>query len=236
MKLQRLLSYTRKAVDDYGLIEDGDKIAIGISGGKDSLTLLYALSELRKFYPKKFEIYALTVHLGIGGMDFSEVKKLCHELDIPYYIIDTEINDIVFNIRKETNPCALCAKLRKGAFNNKALELGCNKIAYAHHRDDINETFLMSLIYEGRIHTFSPVTHLERSELTLIRPLIYAYEGEIKSFATEQQLPVCKNPCPADGITKRQESKNLLLELKKTVPQVKERIFSAITGSGIDGW
>ena len=126
--------------------------------------------------------------------------------------------------------------MRKGAFNERAKALGCNKIAYAHHKDDVLDSFLMSMLYEGRIHTFSPVTHLERSELTLIRPLIYAYEGEIKSFATEQQLPVCKNPCPADGITKRQESKNLLLELKKTVPQVKERIFSAITGSGIDGW
>ncbi len=236
MTLQRLLSYTRKAVDEYGLIDDGDKIAIGISGGKDSLTLLYALSELRKFYPKKFEVYALTVHLGIDGMDFSGVEALCKKLDVPYYIIDTQINDIVFNIRKEPNPCALCAKLRKGAFNNKALELGCNKIAYAHHRDDVNETFFMSLIYEGRIHTFSPMTHLDKTNLTLIRPLLLAPEADIIGFAQKYELPVVKNLCPADGVTKRHETKELIEQINQKAPGFHTRLFSAIANANIEDW
>lgn len=236
MTLQRLLSYTRKAVDEYGLIDDGDKIAVGISGGKDSLTLLYALSELRKFYPKKFEVYALTVHLGIEGMDFSEIGKLCDKLEVPYYIIETEINDIVFNIRKEVNPCALCAKLRKGAFNNKALELGCNKIAYAHHRDDVNETFMMSLIYEGRIHTFSPMSHLDRTNLTLIRPLLFAPEADVIGFAKKYELPVVKNLCPADGVTKRQETKELIKQINSEAPGFHTRLFSAIANGNVDDW
>ncbi len=236
MKPQKLLTYTRKAIEDYHMIEQGDKIAIGISGGKDSLTLLYALSKLKEFYPISFDLVALTIDLGFTDYDTSLLSQYADSLHVPYYIEKTQIADIVFTYRQEENPCSLCSRMRKGAFNERAKALSCNKIAYAHHKDDVLDSFLMSMLYEGRIHTFSPVTHLERSELTLIRPLIYAYEGEIKSFATEQQLPVCKNPCPADGITKRQESKNLLLELKKTVPQVKERIFSAITGSGIDGW
>ena len=236
MKPQKLLTYTRKAIEDYHMIEQGDKIAIGISGGKDSLTLLYALSKLKEFYPISFDLVALTIDLGFTDYDTSLLSQYADSLHVPYYIEKTQIADIVFTYRQEENPCSLCSRMRKGAFNERAKALGCNKIAYAHHKDDVLDSFLMSMLYEGRIHTFSPVTHLERSELTLIRPLIYAYEGEIKSFATEQQLPVCKNPCPADGITKRQESKNLLLELKKTVPQVKELIFSAITGSGIDGW
>ena len=236
MKPQKLLTYTRKAIEDYHMIEQGDKIAIGISGGKDSLTLLYALSKLKEFYPISFDLVALTIDLGFTDYDTSLLSQYADSLHVPYYIEKTQIADIVFTYRQEENPCSLCSRMRKGAFNERAKALGCNKIAYAHHKDDVLDSFLMSMLYEGRIHTFSPVTHLERSELTLIRPLIYAYEGEIKSFATEQQLPVCKNPCPADGITKRQESKNLLLELKKTVPQVKERIFSAITGSRIDGW
>lgn len=236
MTLQRLLSYTRKAVDEYALIDDGDKIAVGISGGKDSLTLLYALSELRKFYPKKFEVYALTVHLGIEGMDFSEIGKLCDKLEVPYYIIETEINDIVFNIRKEANPCALCAKLRKGAFNNKALELGCNKIAYAHHRDDVNETFMMSLIYEGRIHTFSPMSHLDRTNLTLIRPLLFAPEADVIGFAKKYELPVVKNLCPADGVTKRQETKELIKQINSEAPGFHTRLFSAIANGNVDDW
>lgn len=236
MTLQRLLSYTRKAVDEYGLIDDGDKIAVGISGGKDSLTLLYALSELRKFYPKKFEVYALTVHLGIEGMDFSEIRQLCDKLCVPYYIIETEINDIVFNIRKEANPCALCAKLRKGAFNNKALELGCNKIAYAHHREDVNETFMMSLIYEGRIHTFSPMSHLDRTNLTLIRPLLFVPEADVIGFAKKYKLPVVKNLCPADGVTKRQETKELIKQINSEAPGFHTRLFSAIANGNMDDW
>lgn len=236
MTLQKLLSYTRKAIDEYNLIEEGDRIAVGISGGKDSLTLLYALSELRHFYPKKYEICALTVHLGIKEMDFSPVAELCKRLDVPYYIIDTEINDIVFNIRKESSPCALCAKLRKGAFNTKALELGCNKIAYAHHRDDVNETFLMSLIYEGRIHTFSPMSHLDKTGLTLIRPLLFAPEADIIGFCNKYGLPVVKNLCPDDGVTKRHQTKELIKQINSEAPGFHQRMFSAIIHGNLDDW
>ena len=156
MKLQRLLSLTRQALDQYGLIQDGDRIAVGVSGGKDSLTLLYALHHLQRFYPKKYELQAITVDLGLGNMNLEPVRELCREFGIPYTVIPTEIGKVLFEIRKESNPCSLCAKMRKGAFNEKAKELGCNKIAYAHHRDDVIETMLMSLFYEGRFHSFSP--------------------------------------------------------------------------------
>lgn len=170
MKLQQLLSYTRKAVDTYQMINPGDKIAIGISGGKDSLALLYALNGLKRFYPNNFEIIAITIDLGFKDFNLNEIQKLCRELDVPYTIVKTDIGKIIFEDRKEKNPCSLCSKMRKGAFNEKAKELGCNKIAYGHHKDDFVETMLLSLIFEGRFHSFSPVTYLDRSELTLIRP------------------------------------------------------------------
>ena len=236
MQLQRLLSLTRQAVDEYSMIHENDKIAIGISGGKDSLTLLYALHGLSRFYPLKFTIEAITVNTGIVGMDFTPIKKLCHELNVNYTIVDTDINDIVFNIRKESNPCSLCAKLRKGAFNNKAKELGCNKIAYAHHKDDIIETLLMSLFFEGRIHSFSPKTYLERSELTLIRPLLYVDESNIIGFKNKYNLPVIKNLCPADGVTKREYIKQLIKTINKDAPGVSERIFTAMLNGNLDGW
>ncbi len=236
MKLQRLLSYARKAVDDYNMINDGDKIAVGISGGKDSLTLLYALHGLKRFYPKKFDIEAISVSVGFEGMDLSPITKLCNELGVNYTIVDTEIKQIVFDERKETNPCSLCAKMRKGAFNDKALELGCNKIAYAHHKDDVIETLLMSLIFEGRIHSFSPVTFLDKTGLTLIRPLLYVDEADVIGFKNLYDLPVCKNPCPADGNTKREYTKNLLKQLNQDNPGVKERIFTAIVNGNINGW
>lgn len=236
MKLQRLLSYTRKAIDDYKMIDDGDKIAIGVSGGKDSLTLLYALSHLKRFYPKKFDIEAITVSLGFKGMDFSPVHKLCKELKVNYTIVETEIADIVFSHRKETNPCSLCAKMRKGAFNTKAKELGCNKEAYAHHLDDVIETMMMSLIYEGRFNCFSPVTPLDKSNITLIRPLIYVKEADIKGFRNTYNLPVVKNLCPIDGYTKRQYVKNLIKTMQSENPGLKERLFHAIKTSNIPGW
>lgn len=236
MKLQKLLSYTRKAVDDYNMINNGDKIAVGISGGKDSLTLLYALHGLMRFYPRKFEIEAISVSVGFDGMDLSPVASLCKELGVNYTIVDTEIKQIVFDERKETNPCSLCAKMRKGAFNDKALELGCNKIAYAHHKDDVIETLLMSLIYEGRIHSFSPVTYLDKTGLTLIRPLIYVDEADVIGFKNMYNLPVCKNPCPADGNTKREYTKNLLKQLNQDNPGVKERIFTAVINGNLTGW
>lgn len=235
MKLQKLLSYTRRAVDDYAMIEEGDKIAVGISGGKDSLTLLYALASLARFYPKHFEVYAITVDLGLG-MDFTPVSKLCEELHVPYTIVQTDIYDIVFHHRKESNPCSLCAKMRKGAFNEKMKELGYNKLAYAHHRDDIMETLIMSLLFEGRIHTFSPVTYLSRMDVTLIRPLMYVEEGQVTAFARNMELPVVKNNCPADGYTKRQYAKELLANIENDHPGAKERIFSAILHGELPGW
>lgn len=231
MKLQKLYSYTRKAIDDYEMINEGDKIAIGISGGKDSLTLLCALSGMRRFYPKKYELAAISVDLGLGIQNMDKIKELCDSLEVPFYIEKTEIGNIVFDVRKEKNPCSLCAKMRKGALNNKALELGCNKIAYAHHKDDIIETMMMSLIYEGRINSFAPVTHLEKTGLYVIRPMMYVSEAEVIGFKNKYQLPVAKNPCPVDGHTKREYIKKLISEINKENPGVKERMFTAISAA-----
>ena len=236
MELQRLYSYTRKAIDDYGMISNGDKIAIGISGGKDSTTLLYALAGLRRFYPNKFEIIALTVRLGSGNMDFEPMAELCRVLGVYYEIIDTEIFDVVFNIRKEENPCSLCAKLRKGALNTRAKELGCNKIAFAHHKDDMVETLFMSLIYEGRLHSFSPVSYLDKMNLTLIRPLMYIPEAEIIGFQNKYNIPIVKNTCPADGYTKREYTKKLIKNLNNENPGMTERAFSAIINADFKDW
>lgn len=236
MKLQKLLSYTRRAIDCYSMIDDGDKIAVGISGGKDSLTLLYALAELRRFYPHKFELIAITVDLGFDNFNTNKVKSLCDNLNVPYYVVKTEIYDVVFNVRKEKNPCSLCAKMRKGALNDKISELGCNKVAYAHHKDDFIDTFLMSLLYEGRIHTFSPKTYLDRSELMVIRPLMYVSEGEVVSFEHEMELPVIKSPCPADGNTKREYANITIKRLEEETPNCKNRIFAAIERGNIPGW
>lgn len=236
MKYQQLLSLTRKAVDEYEMIEEGDKIAIGISGGKDSLTLLYALSGLRRFYPKHFEIVAVTVDLGFGNLNLEPVKELCQELSVPYKIIETQIAEIVFQERKETNPCSLCAKMRKGALNEAVKELGCNKVAYAHHKDDVVETMLLSLIYEGRLHSFSPRTYLDRMDLTVIRPLMFVDEADVIGFQNKYQLPVAKSPCPADGHTKREYVKNLLRQLNLENPGVKSRMFTAVLNGGFHGW
>lgn len=236
MELQRLYSFTRRAIDQYAMISDNDKIAIGISGGKDSLTLLYALSGIKRFYPHKYSIEAISVDLGFGIQDFNEIHNLCSKLDVSLHIVKTDINQIVFNDRKESNPCSLCAKMRKGALNEKALELGCNKIAYAHHKDDIVETMLLSLIYEGRFHSFSPITFLDRTGLMVIRPLMLLDESNIIGFQHKYSLPVAKNPCPADGHTKREYVKRLLKQLNDENPGVKERMFRAILDGNIPGW
>lgn len=236
MKMQRLLSLTRQAVDDYALIESGDKIAVGVSGGKDSLTLLYALHGLKRFYPKPFELCAVTVDLGFGNFDLSPVRSLCSEWSVEYAAVPTKIGSILFESRCESNPCALCAKLRKGALNRAALEMGCNKIAYAHHRDDLIETMLLSLIYEGRFYSFSPKTFLDRTGLTVIRPLLYVQEADVIGFQNKYHLPVCKNPCPVDGKTKREFVKKLTKQLHAEAPGVKDRLFHAITSGGIAGW
>lgn len=236
MKLQQLMSYTRRAIDDYNMIQDGDRIAIGISGGKDSLTLLYALHGLQRYYPKKFDLEAITVDLGHSDFDVSGIHSLCETMKVPYTVVKTEIARIVFDERNEKNPCSLCAKMRKGALNDTIKKLGCNKIAYAHHKDDIVETMMMSLIYEGHFYSFPPITHLDRTDLTVIRPLMYVSEADVKGFCNKYQLPVVKSPCPADGYTKRQYVKDLLRKLNQENPGVKERMFSAIVNGNIPDW
>lgn len=236
MKMQQVYSVVRKAIDDYHMIDEGDKIAIGISGGKDSLTLLYALHGLRRFYPKHFEIHAVTVDLGFKNLNLDKIKELCKSLDVEYTIIKTDIAQIIFEDRKEENPCSLCAKMRKGALNQAIKEICCNKVAYAHHKDDVVETMLMSLIFEGRFHTFSPVTYLDRMDLTVIRPLMYMNEVDVIGFVNKNQVPVVKSPCPADGYTKREYVKNLLKSLNQENPGVKERMFTAIINSNLKGW
>lgn len=236
MTLQRVLSLVRKAVDDYQMIAENDRIAVGISGGKDSLTLLYALKELQRFYPAHFDVIAITVDLGFQNLNLDGIQRFCEELQVPYHIVHTEIADIVFRDRKEKNPCSLCAKMRKGALNNALKELSCNKIAYAHHKDDTVETLFMSLIYEGRLHTFAPVTYLDRAGLTVIRPLLYLQESEVIGFVNKYNLPVVKSPCPADGHTKREYIKQLLKQLNHENPGVKERIFTAIQSGVLEEW
>ena len=237
MRLQQVLSYVRRAADDYHMIQEGDRIAVGISGGKDSLTLLYALHGLQRFYPQHFELHAVTVDLGFQNLDLSRIESICRdELQIPYTIVKTDIADVIFEQRKEANPCSLCAKMRKGALNDAIKKEGCNKVAYAHHKDDVVETMLMSLIFEGRFHTFSPVTYLDRTGITVIRPLLYMNEADVIGFVNKNQIPVVKSPCPADGHTKREYVKQLLRQLNLENPGVKERMFTAITTGNLQGW
>ena len=236
MQLQRLLSITRKAVDEYAMIQEGDHIAAGISGGKDSLTLLYALHGLKRFYPRHFELSAITVNLGFPAFDLTPIRELCGSMEIPYRIVDSDIYQILFDVRKESNPCSLCAKMRKGALNQAAKEMGCNKVAYGHHADDMIETMLLSLIFEGRFHSFSPKIYLDRMDLTVIRPLIYMNEADIVGFQNKYQLPVLKKKCPVDGYTKRQYAKDLVLQLNQEHPGARERMFHAILSGNIPGW
>ncbi len=236
MKLQRLLCLTRKAVDEYHLIEDGDRIAVGISGGKDSLTLLYALHGLKRFYPKKFEIIAVTIDLGFEGVDFSPVQALCSELGVEYHVLPSHIAEIIFDIRKESNPCSLCAKLRRGQLYDTVKQFGCNKVAYGHHMDDFVETMLLSLTYEARFFTFSPMSYMDRTGITVIRPMMFVPEEDIKGFVKLYNVPVVHNPCPADGYTRRQYMKDLLADLNRDAPGVKERMFHAVCEGNIAGW
>ena len=225
---RRLLSCARRAVEQYGMIEEGDRIAVGLSGGKDSTALLCILKELQRFYPKHFELSAVTVNTGFEGMDFSPLQELCASMEVPYTVVDSDIAKVVFDVRKESNPCSLCAKMRKGALNDAIKELGCNKVAYAHHKDDLLESMMMSFLFEGRIHTFAPVTYLDRSGLTVIRPLLFLYEGDVKGFVKEYNLPVVKSPCPVDGSTKRENVKNLIGEINHQYPGAKARMIRAV--------
>jgi len=236
MKLQRLLSYVRRACDDYSMLAEGDCIAVGVSGGKDSLTLLAALAHLRRFYPKRFEIEAITVSLGLPGEDFKDVQRYCDTLGVRYTIVKTDIGEIIFEARKESNPCSLCAKMRKGALNTEAKALGCNKIAYGHSRDDVVHTFFMSLFFESRIHVFRPVTFLDKMDLHLIRPMIYVPEGEVLSFVKHLGVTVMKSPCPAAGYTKREEMKDFVKAQMVKYKSFDSTVFNAITRSEIPGW
>ena len=236
MTLQKLLSFVRQATDQYQMIEEGDKIAVGISGGKDSLALLIALKHMQRFYPKKFEVEAITVCLGFPNTDFSPVKNLCSDLDITYTIVKTDIGRVIFDERKEKNPCSLCSKMRKGALHDEAVKRNCNKIALGHNRDDVIETFFMSLFYEGRINTFTPVTYLDRKDIYSIRPLMYVPEQDIISFIKKNEITIVKSPCPVDGHTKREEIKNFVHENRKNYLSFDKKIFGAIQRSDLKGY
>ncbi len=235
--IKRILSFTRRALDDYEMISPGDRIAVGVSAGKDSLTLLCALAELRRFYPVPFELVAVTVDMGFeGGTDFTPIRKLCEELDVPYHVFPTEIYRIIFEVRKEKNPCSLCAKMRRGALHNAAKELGCNVVALGHHFDDAVETFMLNLFFEGRIGCFSPVSYLSRKQLKLIRPMIYMPEKDVRYFASKVALPVVPSSCPADGNTQREEMKRLLADLDRKHNGLRYRIFGAMQRGEVDGF
>ena len=234
--IKRVLSYVRRAIDDYEMIEEGDKIAVGVSAGKDSLTLLCAMAELRRFYPKPFELCAVTVDMGFEGMDFSGISALCEQLEIPYHIVPTQISTVIFDVRKEKNPCSLCAKMRRGALYHAAKELGCTRVALGHHFDDVVETFMLNLFFEGRIGCFQPVTYLSNTDITLIRPMIYMPEKDVRYFANRTELPVVKSPCPADGNTQREEMKQLLSRLEREHRGLRYRIFGAIQRGEVDGF
>lgn len=236
MKRQKLLSLIRQAIEDYHMIEEGDKIAVGVSGGKDSLTLLYAMKLLQGFYPKKFELYAITCNVGFEGMNFSGVADFCKNLKVPYEQVDTKIAEIVFEENKNARPCSLCAKLRKGAMYKRLGELGINKIAYAHNKDDFIETALMSLIYEGRFYAFPPVTVLPEAGVTVIRPMMYVAEKGVANFVRDQGIKVVKNTCPVDGSTKREYAKQLMEQINRDNPGAKDRMMHAIVNGRFPDW
>lgn len=234
--IRRLLSYTRRAVDDYNMIADGDSIAVGLSGGKDSAALLCALADLRRFYPKSYTLTGITIDMGFEGMDFTPLADFCRANDIPYKLIKTSLADVIFNERKESNPCSLCAKMRRGILHDAALEAGCNKVALGHHFDDAVDTFMLNLFHEGRIGSFSPVTYLSRKNITLIRPLVYAPEKDIRYFINRNDIPIVKSLCPEDGHTERENMKLLLNDFDKRYKGLKHRIFGAMQKSHVDGY
>lgn len=229
--MQKILGQLRRAVNDYKMIEQGDKIAIGISGGKDSITLLAAMSAFKRFSPQSFELCAINIDMGFKDVDSQEVencKAFCESIGVPLIIEKTDIAQIIFEARKEKNPCSLCSKMRRGALNNAARREGCNKIALGHHADDVVETFFLSMLFEGRFSTFSPVTYLDKSDITLIRPFIYVNESDIKGAINKFNYPVIFNPCPQDKHTKRQEVKDLIKELNGKFSDARELVLSAI--------
>lgn len=234
--MQRMLSYVRKAIDDYNMIEDGDKIAVGLSGGKDSITLLMALKALQRFYSKKFDIIAISINPGFDFFNSEFLKKTCEDIGVTFVEEKTHIKEIVFDIRKERNPCSLCANLRRGILNSVAIREGCNKIALGHNEDDVLETFFLNLLYGGNIATFAPVSYMDRSGITLIRPLIYAPEKAIKTFIKKNNIGVMDKCCPMDGVSKRESMKKLIWNLQKDIPNLKANLYGAIKRSNIKGW
>lgn len=236
--MQILMNRMRAAMEKYNMIEDGDRIAVGVSGGKDSLALLYALSEMRRFYPKKFELTAVTADMKFFGekTDFSEISALCERIGVPYTVKETELYHIIFETRKEKNPCSLCARMRRGILHDVTRELGCNKLALGHHMDDAAETFMMNLLSGGRIESFRPVTYLSRKDITMIRPMIFATEKEVLSAARKMSLPTVESPCPMDKTSNRNEMKELLKSLEKDFPALKEKIIGGMQKGEISGW
>ena len=234
--MQEILKYMRKAIQEFNMIEEGDKIALGLSGGKDSTTLLFALNKLKDFFPKKFDFIAITIDPGFEEFNTQYLEQKCRELDIEYIIYKSQIKEVVFDFRKEKNPCSLCANLRRGILSSVAKEHGCNKIALAHHMEDMLETFLLNVLYTGNISTFAPVTYLDRMDLYTIRPLIYTPEKDIKTFVKKNNIPVMPKCCSMDGYSKREDMKNLITTLSKDIPYIKSNIFGAIQRSDIKGW
>jgi len=234
--LNALTGMVRRCVDDYGMIASGDRIAVGISGGKDSLVLLAALAHLRRYYPAPFSLEAITIDAGFPGMDYSGVAALCRQLDVPYTLVPTDIREIVFDARQEDNPCSLCAKMRRGALNTTLKERGCGKLALGHHFDDAVETFMMSLLFEGRLNCFAPVTYMDRMDVTMIRPLLYIGEQRSARLADALALPVVKSTCPMDRTSKRQEIKSLLDSLSGRYPDLRSKVFGAMQRLPLPGW
>lgn len=234
--LNSFTSIVRRGVDDFAMIEEGDKIAVGVSGGKDSLVLLRSLAHLRTYYPKKFELEAITLELGFEGMDYSPIARLCEEIHLPYTCIKTDIREIVFDVRHEENPCSLCSKMRRGALNDAIKARGLNKLALGHHMDDAIETFLMSLLFEGRISCFKPVTYMSRADVYQIRPMIYSEEKRIENLCDRLELPIVENTCPEDKESKRREIKDLIASLEKDYPDIKSKVFGAMLRLPLDGW
>ena len=228
IKMQRILSHMRKAIEEYKMIEEGDKIAVCLSGGKDSITMLHALKALQRFYPKKFELIAISVNPGFEFFNIEFLQKICDDIDIPLFIENSNAKEIVFDIRKEKNPCSLCANLRRGVINSIAIRENCNKIALGHNQDDVLETFLLNLLYTGNIGTFSPISYMDRSKITLIRPLVYTPEKEIRSFIRRNEFEVMSKVCPMDGTSKREDMKQLIFSLTKSIPMLRANLFGAI--------
>lgn len=228
MTTQQMLSFLRKGITKYKLIRDGDKIAVGVSGGKDSVVMLKLLAEYKKFAPEKFDLIAISIDLDFSDAptDFTPVRTLCDDLGIEYFVEKTDIGKIVFDVRKESNPCALCSKMRKGALNNLAKEKGCNKVALGHHRDDLIDTMMLSLIFEGRLSTFAPKSYLDKIGLTLIRPMIMIKEMDVIGYS--KTLPIVKSCCPANKLTKREEVKKIIANIANDYPSVRDMMFTAL--------